>query len=63
MNTDAIDKLLCILVSMLKSNFMAGLNLETLFSTGNIVREDAKEKTDHLVLIGASHLKRPIPHL
>jgi hypothetical protein len=30
---------------------------------GNIAREDMKDKTDHLLLIGASNLKRTIPHL
>jgi hypothetical protein len=42
---------------------MTGLNPEMLLSMGNEKREDAKETTSHMVLIGASHLRRTIPYL
>ncbi len=63
MSSDTIDGVLRVLVFMLNWDLMAGLNPEALFSTENTMREDAKETTDHLVLIGASHLKRTIPYL
>jgi hypothetical protein len=63
MSSDTTDGLLRVLVFTLNRDLMAGLNPEALFSTENTVREDAKETTDHLVLIGASHLKRTIPYL
>jgi hypothetical protein len=61
MNSNTIDGLLRVLVFTLNRDLMAGLNPEAPFSTENTVREDAKETTEHLVLIGASHLKRTIP--
>ena len=63
MDRDATDGLLRVLLMTLNRDFMTGLNPETLLSTGNEKREDAKENTTHLILIGASHLKRTIPHL
>jgi hypothetical protein len=42
---------------------MTGLNAETTLSMVNIMREDAKETVNHLVLKGARHLKRTIAFL
>jgi hypothetical protein len=63
MENHATDELLRILVTTLNRDLMTGLNPEVLISTGNEKQVDAKETTDHLVLIGASHLKRTMPHL
>jgi hypothetical protein len=63
MDDHATDELLRILITTLNRDLMTGLNPEVLISTGNGKQVDAKETTDHLVLIGASHLKRTMPHL
>ncbi len=57
------DALLQMLVSELNRNMMTGLNSEIIFSTRNEELTDVKEKTKHLVRIGASNLKRTVPHL
>ena len=56
------DGLLRVLLTALNRNFMTGLNPEILLATENIKCKDAKETITHLVLVGASHLKRTIPH-
>jgi hypothetical protein len=60
---NATDGLLRVLISTLSCDMMTGLNPETLLARENKEREDADEKTNHLVVIGASHLKRTVPHL
>jgi hypothetical protein len=63
MDDTTIDGLLRVLFTTLNRDLMTGLNPETLLSMGNEKREDAKETTTHLVLIGASHLRRTIAYL
>ncbi len=59
----ATDRLLRALFAALNRDFMTGLNLEIPLSTETIKRKMHKENIKHLVLIGASNLKRTIPHL
>ncbi len=63
MDDNTIDGLLRILFTTLNRDLMTGLNPETLLLMENEKREDAKETTSHMVLIGASHLRRTIPYL
>jgi hypothetical protein len=60
MSNLSTDELLRVLIHTLNR---AGLDPEILLSTENGKCEDTKEKTDHLILIGSSHLRRTIPHL